>query len=120
MSQQVIRGTSLGSYSLESDRDVEYFERVFSQFECVSGHKFEVPFARDAELPASWECKSCSSPAMRVVEGSFVEQIEDTGTTQRTHFEMLLERRTRAELEELLQERLTEMRERRAKGLPGY
>lgn len=120
MSQQVIRGTSLGTYSLESDRDVDYFERVFSQFQCRSGHKFEVPFAFDAELPSSWECKFCSSPAMRIVDGKSVEQIETLGNSPRSHFEMLLERRTREELEELLQERLTEMRERRAKGLPGY
>lgn len=120
MSQQAIRGTSLGSYSLESDRDVEYFERVYSKFQCKSGHKFEIPFAHDAELPTSWECKFCSSPALRVVDGKALDEIATPENTPRTHFEMLLERRTREELEELLQERLSEMRERRAKGLPGY
>mgnify|MGYP006206717867 FL=1 len=34
----------------------------------------------------------------------------------RTHFEMLLERRTRAELEEILKERLDYIRARRAGG----
>lgn len=120
MTQQAVRGTSLGSYSLESDRDVEYFERKFSKFVCPAGHNFEIPFALDAELPNTWDCRMCSSPALRIVDGRKLEPLESAANTQRTHFEMLLERRTREELEELLAERLTEMRERRAKGLPGY
>jgi hypothetical protein len=120
MSQQAIRGTSLGTYSLESDRDVELFERVFSSFRCANGHNFEIPFAVDAELPDSWECRLCSSPARRIIDGQEVAITLEAANTPRSHFEMLLERRSREELEELLQERLTEMRERRAKGLPGY
>jgi hypothetical protein len=34
----------------------------------------------------------------------------------RTHYDMVLERRTKAELEELLQEVLADMRKRRAEG----
>jgi hypothetical protein len=55
-----------------------------------------------------------------MVDGQEVAVSLETSNTPRSHFEMLLERRSREELEELLQERLTEMRERRAKGLPGY
>lgn len=120
MSQQAIRGTSLGSFSLESDRNIEYSERIFAKFECANSHSFEIPFAIDAELPAFWDCKLCSSPAYRTVDGVPVEQIEKLGESSRTHLQMVLERRTREELEDLLAERLEEMRERRAKGLPGY
>ncbi|MEY2826803.1 MAG: hypothetical protein RLZZ122_1167 [Actinomycetota bacterium] len=120
MSQQAIRGTSLGSFSLESDRNVEFSERMFSSFRCANGHNFEIPFAIDAELPDSWECRFCSSHARRVVDGEEVALTLESSNNPRSHFEMLLERRSREELEELLQERLTEMRERRAKGLPGY
>jgi hypothetical protein len=34
----------------------------------------------------------------------------------RTHYEMLLERRTRVELEEILEERLVELKARRSRG----
>jgi hypothetical protein len=73
-------------------------------------------FSIDAELPQTWECAACSSIAIRLENGA---EIEVTGLDidpKRSHFDMVLERRTRDELEELLAEVLAEMRDRRSKG----
>ncbi len=70
-------------------------------------------FSADAEAPDEWECKHCSQTATRVVDGGPVVVDHSDEKIARTHWDMLLERRTRAELEELLEERLTYLRERR-------
>jgi hypothetical protein len=75
-----------------------------------------VVFSIDAELPQTWECAACSAIAIRLENGA---EIEVTGLDiepKRSHFDMVLERRTRDELEELLAEVLAEMRDRRSKG----
>ncbi|WP_410968713.1 RNA polymerase-binding protein RbpA, partial [Salmonella sp. SAL4443] len=77
------------------------------------GHQFEVPFAVDAEVPATWECKFDGSVA-RLVDGSEPEPTKVK--PPRTHWDMLLERRSIEELEEILNERLQEVRSRRGRG----
>ena len=80
------------------------------EYLCAKGHEFEVPFAVDAEVPTTWECIEGS--VARRVDGNEPEQKK--AKPPRTHWDMLLERRSIAELEELLDERLELLRERRA------
>jgi hypothetical protein len=70
-------------------------------------------FSAEAEAPDTWECKYCSQEATRMVgsEPLIVEHAESK--IPRSHWDMLLERRSRAELEELLEERLSYLRARR-------
>ena len=68
---------------------------------------FEVPFAVDAEIPLAWECKFDGTVA-RLVDGS--EPEPKKAKPPRTHWDMLLERRTIADLEEVLAERLEVLR----------
>lgn len=70
-------------------------------------------FAADAEVPEAWECRTCGAEALlRIGEGTAT--VDHSGDkAARTHWDMLLERRTIPELEELLEERLTYIRERR-------
>ena len=65
MSEKSLRGTRLGSNSLESEVGVEPVERHVAEYHCPEGHVFSVPFAFDAEIPALWQCK-CGAEALLV------------------------------------------------------
>lgn len=103
MSDRVLRGSRLGSVSYESEKHTELAPRVPTTFDCPRGHATTVPFAAEAEVPSSWECRVCGATAL-LRDGAQPE--EKTGKPVRTHWDMLLERRTIAELEEVLAERL--------------
>lgn len=111
-----MRGMRLGSQSLESDAGVELSARQQKVFRCVAGHEFSVTFSETAELPETWECKSCPATAIRLEDNVPITLTAGTGDAPRSHYDMVLERRTREELEELLQEMLSDMRSRRAAG----
>lgn len=111
-----MRGMRLGSQSLESDRGVELASRQKADFRCQLGHGFSVVFSIEAELPQTWECTDCSAVAIRLENGTEIEVTGLQVDEKRSHFDMVLERRTRDELEELLAEVLAEMRERRSRG----
>lgn len=108
MSERALRGSRLGATSYETDRNVELAARQVVGYDCPKGHHFEVPFSAEAEaIPATWECRTCGSTALRV-DGDQPE--EKHGRPARTHWDMLLERRSREELEEILAERLEVLR----------
>ncbi len=82
-------------------QDVEYV--------CEDGEKIVVTFAADAEIPPTW-----SSPTGKegvLVDGSKPEETPDKPV--RTHWDMLLERRSTEDLEQILEDRLKLLRERR-------
>jgi hypothetical protein len=79
-------------------------------YACPKGHDFTVSFADDAESPVIWECRLHGNES-RLFDGAVPEQKKIK--PPRTHWDMLLERRSIPELEELLDERLTELRGRR-------
>lgn len=116
MSQQTMRGMRLGSQSLESERGVSFSARNQHHYVCAKQHNTEMTFAAEAEVPVTWECRQCSGEAVLTVDGQPVSMPEHNDKAPRSHWEMLLERRTRDELEEILQERLDYIRARRAKG----
>ena len=57
MGERSLRGSRLGSVSYETERNTSPIERQYAEYRCPSGHLFTVPFADDAELPDTWECK---------------------------------------------------------------
>jgi DNA-directed RNA polymerase subunit RPC12/RpoP len=88
--------------------------RTHYNYLCSScGRQTQVVFAADAEAPQGWECKFCGSEAMLLVDDAPVEADHSDVKTPRSHWDMLLERRTIPELEELLEERLQYLRARR-------
>ncbi len=119
MADKVLRGSRLGSLSYESDTAVALAPSARPEFHCPEGHVFNIRFATEAlgdeGLPAQWECRTCGRMALRV---DAVQPEPVKKKHQRTHWDMLLERRTRAELEELLQERLELLRARRGETKP--
>ncbi|MCE1177662.1 MAG: RNA polymerase-binding protein RbpA [Micrococcales bacterium] len=106
MAERSLRGTSLGSRSMESDENVVPSERQITTYVCPQGHRIELPFSVEAEIPSTWECR-CGEDA-KLLDGPEPE-IKATKPA-RTHWDMLLERRSVPELEELLQERLELLR----------
>jgi hypothetical protein len=98
-----MRGTRLGATSYENDAHVAPAESLATTYVCDSGHRTVVPFSVEAEeLPYEWTCR-CGRAAVRPDVRAPESKPE---RHQRSHWDMLLERRTIAELEALLEERL--------------
>ena len=112
MGERVMRGSRLGAVSYENERNIDLAPRQDATYVCPDGHRFEMPFAAEAEIPLVWECKVCRQTAT-LVDGTTPEPKK--GKPPRTHWDMLLERRSIPELEELLQERLELLRQGRRK-----
>ncbi len=98
-----MRGTRLGALSYETDAHVQPAERLGITYVCPEEHRTVVPFSVEAEeIPYEWTCR-CGRIAVR----PDVDKPESKPEKhQRTHWDMLLERRTIADLEVLLDERL--------------
>jgi ribosomal protein L37AE/L43A len=103
MGERVLRGSRLGAVSYENDRNTDLAPRQSAGYECPNGHRFTVPLAADAEVPATWECRFCGKTGLRA--GEAAPEPKKTKPT-RTHMDMLRERRTDADLEEVLKEQL--------------
>jgi rubredoxin len=82
-------------------------------YDCANGHRFAMPFSLEADVPEVWECTVCGAEALRV-DGTRPEPKQ--GKPARTHWDMLLERRSVKELEVLLAERLEHLRSGAAPG----
>lgn len=106
MADRSLRGTRLGAFSMESDAGVVPSERQITVYVCPQGHRSELPFSIEAEIPTTWECR-CGVSA-RLLDGP--EPDLKPARPTRTHWDMLLERRSIPELEELLAERLELLR----------
>jgi RNA polymerase-binding protein len=109
MADRVLRGSRLGTVSYETDRDHDLAPRRSVVYACPKGHDFTVSFADDAEAPMVWECRLHGNESRLF---NSVEPEQKKAKPPRPHWDMLLERRSIPELEELLDERLTELRGR--------
>ena len=112
MADRVLRGSRLGAVSYETDRNHDLAPRRTIRYACPKGHEFEVPFSDDAEIPSIWECRLHGTES-KMIDGSEPEPKKTK--PPRTHWDMLLERRSIPELEDLLPERLQELRGRRSR-----
>ena len=109
MAERSLRGTNLSALSMESDENVVLSERRLTRYVCANQHVSELPFSVEAEIPPTGECR-CGLEG-RLVDGPDVE--DRPVKAARTHWDMLLERRSIAELEDLLAERLEVLRRSR-------
>jgi len=106
MGERVLRGSRLGTTSYEADRNTDLAPRREAIYDCPHGHTFGVPLSSEADVPPTWDCRSCGATAVRRDAG---EQEAKKSKHVRTHWDMLLERRSIDELEEVLAERLEEL-----------
>ncbi|MDQ1465018.1 MAG: hypothetical protein QOC73_1959 [Actinomycetota bacterium] len=107
MAERALRGSRLGAVSYENDQATELAERQMVAYNCPNGHHIEVPFSAEADVPQTWECRFCGATALKA----------DAATPEptrikapRSHWDMLLERRSIPELEAILAERLEVLR----------
>lgn len=113
MGEGALRGTRLGATSYENDEHVDYAARQLVTYDCPKGHSVTVPFSVEAEeIPAVWECKCGETAVRRDTPAPEAKPVKPG----RTHWDMLLERRTIEDLEELLTERLELLRSQRGEG----
>ncbi len=105
--RSTLRGSRLGAVSYEDERGVVLAERQTVSYDCPNGHDISVVFATEAEIPALWECPKCGAESL-LIDGQQPDR--KPVKPARTHWDMLLERRSVEELEDLLSERLTMLR----------
>ena len=94
---------------LEDERGIEFAARQQVGYACARGHEFEITMSVEADIPGTWECR-CGKLG-KLVDGP--EPEIKPAKHVRTHWDMLLERRSIPELEELLEERLALLRAKR-------
>jgi hypothetical protein len=107
MGERTLRGARLGGQSFEDERGIEFAARQNVAYVCRQGHEFEVIMAAEADVPAVWECPRCGAEALSK-DGAEPEAKAERPA--RTHWDMLLERRSIKELEDILAERLALLR----------
>jgi RNA polymerase-binding protein len=79
--------------------------RQLAPYLCTRGHRFEVTFAAGVEAPAAWECR-CGAPAAAADAG----HDGGAGGEHSRHVGTVFGRRTEAEREQLLADRLGQVR----------
>ncbi len=107
MADRVLRGSRLGAVSYENERSQAPAARVRVAFDCPHGHHFDIVFAEEADLPGLWDCPTCGASSLATHQPAPL--LKPTKPV-RTHWDMLLERRSVGDLEVLLDERLAEIR----------
>ncbi len=107
MGERTLRGARLGGQSFEDERGIEFAARQQVGYKCPQGHEFEITMSVEAEVPAVWECPRCGAEALSI---SGITREEKVEKPVRTHWDMLLERRSIKELEDILSERLELLR----------
>lgn len=110
MADRSLRGSRLGAVSFETEYGAEPAPRTLAAYRCPRGHEFTIPLSDQADVPSVWECKVDSQPA-ELIDGPILDAKK--AKPPRTHWDMLLERRSVPELEEVLAERLDVLRARR-------
>ena len=106
MADRALRGMRLGTQSMETTIGAELAEREDVTYDCPNVHVSTMPFSIEAEITGVWDCH-CGAVAL-VRHGDVPEFKAQRHV--RTHWDMLRERRSIPELEELLEERLVLLR----------
>ena len=108
-----IRGSRVGAGPMGEAERGEAAPRQEVTYWCAHGHKTTPSFALDAAVPDEWDCPRCGLPASRDEENPPPPpQIEP----YKTHLAYVKERRSDAEAQEILEEALTTLRDRRKRG----
>ena len=109
-SGNAIRGTRVGAGPMRLPERGEQAPRRSVMYWCANGHQTEPSFAAEVTPPALWDCPRCGLPAGQ----------DQTAPPERprvepykTHLAYVKERRTEAEAEQLLEEAISQLRERR-------
>ena len=103
------------SYSLTDDL-VEPAETRTTTYRCPAGHSFAIRLSAEAEvIPLRWDCPTCGVAAY--TDNTAAREVPVAGRvvgSRKSPWQQLRERRTIAELETLLEERLALLRAHQA------
>ena len=108
--RRVMRGSRLGFVSYETERSHDLAPRQIARYRTENGAEFDIPLADDAEIPGTWLCRNGMEG--RLIDGDDLAEPKKV-KVPRTPWQMLRERRSIEQLEELLQERLEIINSRR-------
>jgi len=97
-----------GDVTIEVAEQVVFAPRVSVRYGCEHNHNFALTFAEDAPAPSHWDCPRCGRTALRQDGTPCAAPV---ARPARSHWDRLLQRRTIPELEQLLAERLQELRQ---------
>ncbi len=111
-SRRGLRGCGLGAASLLTDEHMTPAPRQEHTYRCARGHTGVVTLSAEVDVPSRWDCRCGAAATFDKGANLDVDLDVDVaaGRPGRTPWEMLLDRRTIPELEELLQERLRLLR----------
>lgn len=108
-----LRGSRVGAGPMgESARGDNAPRKAVSYF-CESDHETVLHFALEAEAPSEWDCKRCGLPAG--VDAANRPTVEDVAP-YKTHLAYAKERRSDSEAKVILNEALSELRQKRKSG----
>jgi len=119
MLNRSIRGSGLHRQSYQSEEGVDYAQRVVAHYKTGRDAIFRVTFAEEAEIPRTWPSPTSGEEGVLLTPSGRrvpIQPMEAIHT--RTHMDMVRERRTDAELEELLSWRLELLRAKRGVDSP--
>jgi hypothetical protein len=103
MADHRMRGSRLGSVSYETDRTHNLAPRQIARYRTDNGEEFDIPLADNAGIPDTWGCRNGMEGRL-IGAGELAEPKKVK--VPRTPWDMLRERRSIEQLEELLKERL--------------
>src|ERR1700710_3094985 len=107
MAERTLRGARLGGQSFEDERGIEFAARQQVGYRCPQGHEFEITMSVEADVPAVGEGPRWGEEGLSTAGILPEVKVEKPA---RTHWDMLLERRSEKELEDILKERLELLR----------
>ena len=107
MADRSLKGTGLGAKSFEDEAGVEFAARQEIGYDCPRGHHFSLVFRCRGGHPLA---VGVSAMRCRVLAFRRRAAGVEGGEARRLHWDMLRERRSIAELEDLLAERLNLLR----------
>lgn len=114
MAGRAIRGFSLQGPSFQLEEGVEFAKRVVAYYTTSSDQTFRVTFAEEAEVPTTWLSPVTGEEGVLLTAAGRRIALTAVETKhERTHLDMVRERRTEAELEVILQWRLGMLRAKR-------
>lgn len=112
-----IRGVRMGSHvQLGGEDRAPRAPRSEHLYRTETGHEFTVVFAEGAEIPDTWTSQYGTGRLIGEAGTPAPHRASDD-KHPRSHWDMLRERRSEAELEEILNEQLVRLRERRRRAL---
>ena len=105
-----IRGSRIGSGPMGENERGEKAARQYIAFYCANGHETRPAFAAEAEIPDTWDCPRCGSPAGQQA-GAPPKAARNE--PYKTHLAYVKERRSDADGEAILEEALLRLKQRR-------